>query len=74
VPLHPHRLRSSWAVRAEVDLVDLMALAGWESADMARRYKSEGEAELAEEHHPVRRRPRHRARRAEYPDRDGQGE
>jgi site-specific recombinase XerD len=47
VPLHPHRLRSSWAVRAEVDLVDLMALAGWESADMARRYKSEGEAERA---------------------------
>ena len=47
VPLHPHRLRSSWAVRAEIDLVDLMALAGWESADMARRYKSEGEAERA---------------------------
>ena len=45
--LHPHRLRRSWAVRADVDLVDLMALAGWESPEMARRYKSEAEAERA---------------------------
>jgi hypothetical protein len=34
-------------VRAEVDLIDLMALAGWEDAGMARRYKSEAEAERA---------------------------
>lgn len=47
VHLYTHRMRRSWAVRAEVDLVDLMALGGWNSPDMARRYKSETEAERA---------------------------
>ena len=45
--LYPHRLRRSWAVRAEVDVIDLMALGGWDSPEMARRYKSESEAERA---------------------------
>ena len=45
--LYPHRLRRSWATRAQVDVVDLMALAGWSSPEMARRYKSESEAERA---------------------------
>jgi site-specific recombinase XerC len=47
VALHPHRLRSSWATRTDLDLVDLMALAVWESAEMARRYMAEREAERA---------------------------
>jgi site-specific recombinase XerD len=41
VKIHPHRLRRSWAVRADLDLVELMEVAGWAGPEMARRYRSE---------------------------------
>ena len=48
-PVHPHLLRHSWAHKQQqvMSESDVMALAGWRSSSMLRRYASAGASERA---------------------------